>query len=88
MEIPPQRRKRDARGSLSGVTNAGPGNQSGHSLSLKLLRPTEYLYGKLNVQEFLTKLNTLGISDVRLVEQGGGSFIIHLVSRSKNGSIF
>eukprot|EP00095_Tigriopus_kingsejongensis_P004426 maker-scaffold731_size105367-snap-gene-0.13 protein:Tk04426 transcript:maker-scaffold731_size105367-snap-gene-0.13-mRNA-1 annotation:"integrator complex subunit 9" len=63
----PQKRKRESRNSTSQVP-------------LQARKPTEYLYGRLNVKEFVQKLSSMGIQDARLEEISKGCSIINMVN--------
>ena len=55
---------------------------SGVLVPLKKQNPREYLYGKLNADEFVQKLTSEGISGAKIEEVGPGSQIIDLVRYS------
>jgi hypothetical protein len=76
VEIPSKRKKPSSQSSAS--------TRSPQALvPVKLQRPGEYLYGKLNIGDFVQKLSALGIKDARVEEVSTGSSIIHLVSSTK-----
>ena len=67
---------------------AGPGggrkrNRSGTptvaNFPLSKQKPANYLYGKLNVNEFVQKLSAKGITDAKVESSPNGSCIIHLL---------
>ncbi|XP_040572594.1 integrator complex subunit 9 [Lepeophtheirus salmonis] len=49
-------------------------------LSLKSRHPKEYLFGKLDVNTFMERLTSSGVSGARLEDTGSGTYVIHLES--------
>ncbi|TRY72412.1 hypothetical protein TCAL_03963 [Tigriopus californicus] len=72
----PQKRKRDSRGLIASSLSTS----STPLIPIKSRKPAEYLYGKLNVKEFVQKLSAIGIQDARVEELSKGCSIINLES--------